>query len=772
MLSTMKVVIPAIVACGERARDVVADRDGHPVDHAVDERGVFGAHQHRALVEPPSPAAHHEDAEDDDRHTGEDRVHEAEAEVAQRPRRPAEAARQLARLLLDLRHDAVVLLEAAQRLVSLDEALDVGGVARRVVGEVVRAGDDRRHDDRAEPDRDEQQADVRQADGNAAAAEVAVQEVHRPRHRDREERRDDDPAERLAQQVQEVQRDRDRHDDEHVAQHRARRRLAWVGRHRARSIGTAPDGPPASALDPSRPRSRRATIQREEERTDMVILGIVLVLAGAGLMVAEAHLPTAGILGLLGWSRSSPVARSPSTRRAGASPSWSSSTCSSRYRGVTLAAVVRGTRGRVARGREDRGRGPRRPYGRRPPGTAARRAGVRRRRALERAAVRVRGAGPTSAGDPVVVERVKGLTLSVRRAEEWELDYDRGPRRPHHRHRRRRRARGRVGPHPARVRARRRVPLRPPARAEGPGHRAAHPRHRPHGPGRPAHGHVRHPAAGPHHPRQRPREGQRRHVLPRRRPGQVGRSRSSATGPRPRRSPRRRCARCSARPTSTCCSPSASASTRRCSRSSTSRPTRGASRSRRSRSRTSGSRRGCSGRWRARRRPSASAARRSSTPRASSRPPSACPTPPQIISANPTALQLRYLQTLLELGSSQASTIVFPLPIDLLKPLLQATQYDGTEKRPPPTARRPTTRPTATLEAAERRARDRRRRERDRRRRERHETREELDAEVEAEVEAQVERVKAEVDRVQADLSAETTSREPRPALRRAARRR
>ena len=32
----------------------------------------------------------------------------------------------------------------------------------------------------------------------------------------------------------------------------------------------------------------------------MVILGIVLVLAGAGLMVAEAHLPTAGILGLLG----------------------------------------------------------------------------------------------------------------------------------------------------------------------------------------------------------------------------------------------------------------------------------------------------------------------------------------------------------------------------------------------------------------------------------------------------------------------------------------
>ena len=30
--------------------------------------------------------------------------------------------------------------------------------------------------------------------------------------------------------------------------------------------------------------------------------------------------------------------------------------------------------------------------------------------------------GGFRAGDAVVVERVKGLTLSVRRAEEWELD--------------------------------------------------------------------------------------------------------------------------------------------------------------------------------------------------------------------------------------------------------------------------------------------------------------------------------------------------------------
>ncbi len=56
----------------------------------------------------------------------------------------------------------------------------------------------------------------------------------------------------------------------------------------------------------------------------------------------------------------------------------------------------------------------------------------------------------------------------------------------------------------------------------------------------------------------------------------------------------------------------------------------------------------------------------------------------EIMSANPTALQLRYLQTLLELGSSQASTIVFPLPIDLLKPLLEASGANvGREGRPP-----------------------------------------------------------------------------------------
>ncbi|MEP6462863.1 MAG: slipin family protein [Frankiaceae bacterium] len=43
----------------------------------------------------------------------------------------------------------------------------------------------------------------------------------------------------------------------------------------------------------------------------------------------------------------------------------------------------------------------------------------------------------------------------------------------------------------------------------------------------------------------------------------------------------------------------------------------------------------------------------------------------EILSRNPAALQLRYLQTLLELGGER-STVVFPLPMDLVKPFLDA----------------------------------------------------------------------------------------------------
>jgi regulator of protease activity HflC (stomatin/prohibitin superfamily) len=45
-----------------------------------------------------------------------------------------------------------------------------------------------------------------------------------------------------------------------------------------------------------------------------------------------------------------------------------------------------------------------------------------------------------------------------------------------------------------------------------------------------------------------------------------------------------------------------------------------------------------------------------------------------VISGNPAALQLRYLQTLTEIGAQQNSTVVFPLPMDMVKPFIDAVQ--------------------------------------------------------------------------------------------------
>jgi regulator of protease activity HflC (stomatin/prohibitin superfamily) len=45
-----------------------------------------------------------------------------------------------------------------------------------------------------------------------------------------------------------------------------------------------------------------------------------------------------------------------------------------------------------------------------------------------------------------------------------------------------------------------------------------------------------------------------------------------------------------------------------------------------------------------------------------------------IIGRNPVAIQLRYLQTLIEVSGNQSATIVFPLPVDLLQPLVSAAE--------------------------------------------------------------------------------------------------
>jgi regulator of protease activity HflC (stomatin/prohibitin superfamily) len=48
-----------------------------------------------------------------------------------------------------------------------------------------------------------------------------------------------------------------------------------------------------------------------------------------------------------------------------------------------------------------------------------------------------------------------------------------------------------------------------------------------------------------------------------------------------------------------------------------------------------------------------------------------------LLSRNPAALQLRYLQTLSEIGKGEGSTVLLPLPLDVLGPALRAVAHNG-----------------------------------------------------------------------------------------------
>src|SRR5262245_16975723 len=58
----------------------------------------------------------------------------------------------------------------------------------------------------------------------------------------------------------------------------------------------------------------------------------------------------------------------------------------------------------------------------------------------------------------------------------------------------------------------------------------------------------------------------------------------------------------------------------------------------------------------------------------------------QIIAREPTALQLRYLQTMNEIASERTNTMIIPFPIDLVEPFIEAAQRvrspDGGPPRP------------------------------------------------------------------------------------------
>jgi regulator of protease activity HflC (stomatin/prohibitin superfamily) len=64
----------------------------------------------------------------------------------------------------------------------------------------------------------------------------------------------------------------------------------------------------------------------------------------------------------------------------------------------------------------------------------------------------------------------------------------------------------------------------------------------------------------------------------------------------------------------------------------------------------------------------------------------------QQLQKQPAAIQLRYLQTLVEIGAEKNTTVVFPVPVDLLTSLthfLDSSHTDKTER----TGQEPSTRP-------------------------------------------------------------------------------
>jgi membrane-bound ClpP family serine protease len=154
----------------------------------------------------------------------------------------------------------------------------------------------------------------------------------------------------------------------------------------------------------------------------VVTLGIALLVFGAGLLVAEAHLPTFGVLGVGGFAAAvAGMALAIDGAGGGLVLVLVVTLTLAALGGALLYVAGRQTlaaiRGRTRTGAE--GLVGRMGVVRAAPGPVAQ---VFVDGALWRARPCWDSDEALSEGDPVVVERVQGLTLGVRRAEEWELD--------------------------------------------------------------------------------------------------------------------------------------------------------------------------------------------------------------------------------------------------------------------------------------------------------------------------------------------------------------
>jgi regulator of protease activity HflC (stomatin/prohibitin superfamily) len=56
----------------------------------------------------------------------------------------------------------------------------------------------------------------------------------------------------------------------------------------------------------------------------------------------------------------------------------------------------------------------------------------------------------------------------------------------------------------------------------------------------------------------------------------------------------------------------------------------------------------------------------------------------KVIQQEPIAIQLRYLQTLVEIGAEKNTTIVFPIPLDIISSLTRALDHVAGKDAAPP----------------------------------------------------------------------------------------
>jgi membrane-bound ClpP family serine protease len=160
----------------------------------------------------------------------------------------------------------------------------------------------------------------------------------------------------------------------------------------------------------------------KEEEVSLLTLGVVLLVLGAVLLAAEAHLPSFGALGIAGVAALvTGAALAVDAAGGGVALIVAVALAIGVGAGALLFYAVRASlpaaRARARTGTE----------------ALVGQIGVVRQAPAPLGQILVDGAlwrarpcweddGPLRVGDHVVVERVKGLTLSVRRAEEWELE--------------------------------------------------------------------------------------------------------------------------------------------------------------------------------------------------------------------------------------------------------------------------------------------------------------------------------------------------------------